>query len=110
MKCSSRKSPMGTMPLSECSRRNRNDVPAPARSGATPALIFPGTDCVDDAKREYPLLELECRSQPFIMLVDGVESQETFHTKFKKESGFKPERKKSSRKIAADDKSRSEEH
>src|SRR5450759_2425366 len=40
MKCSRRKAPMGTTPLSECRRRSRNDVPSPARSGATPDLIF----------------------------------------------------------------------
>src|SRR5271165_1691479 len=44
MKCSRRKAPIGTMPLSECRRRNRNEVPSPARSGATPGLIF-GAGC-----------------------------------------------------------------
>src|ERR1039457_2092914 len=40
MKCSRRKAPMGTTPLMECRRRSRNEVPSPARSGATPDLIF----------------------------------------------------------------------
>src|SRR5580704_13636540 len=40
MKCSRRKAPMGTTPLRECRRRNRNEVPSPARSGATPDLIL----------------------------------------------------------------------
>jgi hypothetical protein len=31
---------MGTTPLSECRRRSRNEVPSPARSGATPDLIL----------------------------------------------------------------------
>src|SRR5271157_191640 len=40
MKCSRRKAPMGTMPVMECKRRSRNEVPSPARKGATPGLIF----------------------------------------------------------------------
>jgi len=44
------------MPVSECSLRNRNDVPTPARSGATPGLIFEGTDWADDAKGVVPYL------------------------------------------------------
>lgn len=31
---------MGTTPLRECRRRSRNEMPSPARSGATPDLIF----------------------------------------------------------------------
>jgi hypothetical protein len=34
--CSNKNAPTGMMPLSECSRRNRNSCPWPARSGATP--------------------------------------------------------------------------
>jgi len=56
MKCSSRKSPIGTIPVSECSRRNRNDVPTPPRSGATPGLIFEGIDWADDANGVVPYL------------------------------------------------------
>src|SRR6202023_3561174 len=40
MKCSRRKAPMGTTPLRECRRRSRNEVPSPARSGATPDFIL----------------------------------------------------------------------
>src|ERR1700681_1687944 len=40
MKCSRRKAPMGTTPLRECRRRSRNDVPSPARNGATPGLML----------------------------------------------------------------------
>src|SRR5215510_12038896 len=38
-KCSIKNNPMGTMPVSECSRRSRNEWPCPARNGATPVLI-----------------------------------------------------------------------
>lgn len=31
---------MGRTPLRECRRRSRNEVPSPARSGATPDLIL----------------------------------------------------------------------
>src|ERR1700747_2665405 len=40
MKCSRRKAPMGTTPLKEWRRRSRNEVPSPARNGATPAWIL----------------------------------------------------------------------
>src|SRR6266496_1906164 len=62
MKCSRRKAPMGTMPVRECKRRNRNDVPSPARRGATPGLIFgvgigPGaTGWADDATMAAPCM------------------------------------------------------
>src|SRR5215475_2612391 len=36
--CSKRKAPTGMIPVRECRRRSRNDVPWPARSGATPRL------------------------------------------------------------------------
>src|SRR5215469_8521297 len=36
MKCSIRNAPTGTIPLSECKRRSRNERPSPARSGLTP--------------------------------------------------------------------------
>src|SRR5271169_4247015 len=36
MRCSTRKAPMGTMPVSECNLRNRNELPSPARSDGTP--------------------------------------------------------------------------
>src|SRR5215470_8761207 len=36
--CSKRKAPTGMIPVRECRRRSRNDVPCPARSGATPRL------------------------------------------------------------------------
>lgn len=37
-KCSIRNSPIGIIPLSECSRRQKNECPCPARNGATPDL------------------------------------------------------------------------
>src|SRR6202008_3343214 len=40
--CSKRNAPTGMIPVSECRRRSRNDVPCPARSGATPRLIVAG--------------------------------------------------------------------
>src|ERR1700756_1185709 len=43
MKCSRRNAPIGTMPVSECRRRRRKENPSPARSGATPGLIFGAT-------------------------------------------------------------------
>src|SRR5215475_14967930 len=36
--CSKRKAPTGRIPVRECRRRSRNDVPCPARSGATPCF------------------------------------------------------------------------
>src|SRR5262249_9109424 len=41
-KCSTRKAPIGTMPVSECKRRQKNECPCPARSGATPPLSCAG--------------------------------------------------------------------
>jgi hypothetical protein len=42
--CSKRNAPTGTMPESECSRRKTNEIPLPARNGATPwaALVTTG--------------------------------------------------------------------
>src|SRR5215469_13139092 len=37
--CSKRNAPTGMIPVSECRRRSRNDVPRPARRGATPRRI-----------------------------------------------------------------------
>src|ERR1700721_1387890 len=34
--CSIRKAPIGTMPVSECSLRQKKEWPSPARSGCTP--------------------------------------------------------------------------
>src|SRR5208283_788277 len=41
--CSKRNAPTGTIPESECNRRRRNDVPCPARNGATPCAKVLGT-------------------------------------------------------------------
>src|SRR6267378_3086789 len=41
-RCSQRNAPTGMMPVSECRRRRRNDVPWPARNGATPGLSVLG--------------------------------------------------------------------
>ena len=39
--CSIRKAPTGIIPVSECNRRQKNEWPAPGRSGATPAGTLP---------------------------------------------------------------------
>src|ERR1017187_2675632 len=54
MKCSRRKAPIGTTPVSECKRRSRNDVPWPARKGATPDLILEATGLAVDATITAP--------------------------------------------------------
>jgi hypothetical protein len=54
MKCSRRKAPMGTTPLRECKRRSRNEVPSPARSGATPDLMRGATGLAVDATMTAP--------------------------------------------------------
>src|SRR5437660_12403814 len=40
--CSKRNAPTGIIPVRECSRRKKNDVPWPARKGATPRLMLIG--------------------------------------------------------------------
>src|ERR1035441_922308 len=54
MKRSRRKAPMGTTPLMECRRRSRNEVPSPARKGATPGLILGTTGLAVDATMTAP--------------------------------------------------------
>src|SRR5208282_949444 len=61
MKCSSRKAPMGTTPLMECRRRRRNEVPSPARSGATPDLICGATELAADATMTAPYVIQMCK-------------------------------------------------
>src|SRR5580698_7596207 len=43
--CSIRNAPMGITPNRECSLRQRNDVPWPARSGGTPRLTEDAAGC-----------------------------------------------------------------
>src|SRR5215467_12180359 len=65
MKCSRRKAPTGTIPVSECKRRNRNEVPCPARRGATPDLSLTGAA----VEAKGPLLICSAiRREPFIIL------------------------------------------
>jgi len=45
---------MGTTPLRECRRRSRNEVPSPARSGATPDLILRAMRLAVDAEMTAP--------------------------------------------------------
>jgi len=45
---------MGTTPLRECRRRSRNEVPSPARSGATPDLILGAMRLAVDAEMTAP--------------------------------------------------------
>src|SRR5215472_11816352 len=40
--CSNKNAPTGMIPVSECSRRSKKDVPCPARNGATPCLTLAG--------------------------------------------------------------------
>src|SRR5262245_27176936 len=40
--CSKRNAPTGMMPVSECRRRRKNELPFPARKGATPGLTTTG--------------------------------------------------------------------
>src|SRR5580692_10164655 len=51
--CSNKNAPTGTIPVSECSRRRTNDIPWPARNGATPPrtsyLLTPGAEELADA-------------------------------------------------------------
>src|SRR5258706_7603474 len=59
--CSKRKAPTGTMPVSECNRRKRNDVPWPARNGATPCTVLFATSgavelAADATNRSYDFL------------------------------------------------------
>src|SRR3974377_1109064 len=57
MKCSSRNAPMGTMPLSECNRRRRKELPSPARSAGTPLatwIEFLETGLADEATTPTP--------------------------------------------------------
>src|SRR5439155_1821164 len=66
-KCSIRNNPTGIIPLSECSRRSRNEWPLPARKGATPrGALKDGGLAVDATKL---LVSLEMRREPFIMLL-----------------------------------------
>src|SRR6266480_2932584 len=51
-KCSIRKNPIGTIPVSECKRRSRNECPCMARSGATP-LISTGDELTVEATGYY---------------------------------------------------------
>jgi hypothetical protein len=64
---------MGMMPLSECSRRRKNERPCPARNGATPPLTVVLVEIGADAKPS--LNSLEKITEPFIMLATNGPSQ-----------------------------------
>src|SRR3954464_1797812 len=72
-KCSTRNRPMGMMPVSECSRRRKNEHPCPARNGATPPLTVVLVELGADAKPS--LNSLEKITEPFIMLATNGPSQ-----------------------------------
>src|SRR2546421_9581955 len=72
-KCSTRNRPMGMMPVSECSRRRKNERPCPARNGATPPLTVVLVELGVDAKPS--LNSLEKITEPFIMLARNGPSQ-----------------------------------
>src|ERR1700684_668287 len=73
MKCSRTKAPMGTTPLRECKRRNRKEVPCPARSGATPDLTLGATGLAVDATITAPCVD-QCR-KPIIIEAHAKVSQ-----------------------------------
>src|ERR1700730_782334 len=50
-KCSIRNSPIGTIPVSECSLRQKKECPWPARNGETPFLILTGVALGADATK-----------------------------------------------------------
>ena len=64
---------MGMMPVSECSRRRKNERPCPARNGATPPLTVVLVELGADAKPS--LNSLEKITEPFIMLAGNGPSQ-----------------------------------
>ena len=61
------------MPVSECSRRRKNERPSPARNGATPPLTVVLVELGADAKRS--LDSQKKMAEPFIMLVGNEPSQ-----------------------------------
>src|SRR6266487_3222227 len=66
-KCSIRNNPTGIIPLSECSRRSKNEWPLPARKGATPRVVRMEGGLAADATKL--LVRLEVGQEPFIMLL-----------------------------------------
>src|ERR1700682_5657924 len=72
-KCSTKNKPIGIIPVSECSRRRKNECPCPARSGATPPLTFGVAVLGADATRS--LNAFEEIVEPFIMLGGNGSSQ-----------------------------------
>src|SRR3974390_146146 len=57
MKCSSRNAPIGTIPLRECRRRRKKELPSPARSAGTPLatwIEFLETGLADEATTPTP--------------------------------------------------------
>src|SRR5208282_3221949 len=71
MKCSRRKAPIGTTPLSECRRRSRKDVPSPARSGATPDLILGAAGLAVDATMTAPYIVRKCKLAIIVLCGSG---------------------------------------
>src|SRR5271169_5072685 len=64
MKCSIRNAPMGTMPVRECSRRSRNELPCPARSAGTPlatSIVLLLIGLADEATRPAPYTNNDSR-------------------------------------------------
>src|SRR6266849_1804120 len=76
-KCSIRKNPIGTMPVSECSRRKKKERPCPARSGATPSFTLNGVVLGPDATKF--LVSSERLRELFIMLAQEKRSQIVLH-------------------------------
>src|SRR5271165_1521187 len=64
MKCSIRNAPIGTIPVSECNLRSRNELPCPARSAGTPlatSIVFLLIGLVDEATRLAPYTNNDSR-------------------------------------------------
>src|SRR5438132_7314264 len=75
MKCSMRKRPTGTMPLSECKRRSKNECPSPGRSGATPRFTSVGVAVLGTDATIF-LFSSVMKPEVFIILTQEKRSQE----------------------------------
>src|ERR1051326_8182248 len=59
--CSNRNAPTGMIPVSECSRRKTNEIPWPARRGATPGFTDIGAELALAATDDAPYEFNECK-------------------------------------------------
>src|SRR5713101_2330478 len=89
-KCSIKNSPIGTIPVSECSRRKTKERPCPARSGATPSLTRTGVVVLADATTF--LVSSGMKRELFIMLAREKGSQGSDRSAFQAASAAIPSR------------------